>query len=255
MLTLAARGYATESIGFPPTDFKIIDPGTHAPLGRSRYSIASTLSGAVLRGDNHYDSGGSDNETGTLVMARGTGLPLLVEFDHTFFNPDGSILQRAHVDMGSGYATCTDNSASPPSQVSAQLTIPADTWAGASVAIPIQHFLRSGDPGPFHLHIFNCAPTPKIFAIDIQSDPGPAIWQPYGDQALRVEVRPNFGWYNVIIAPFLPRLHAWFNPRDRWGFLGSESARYYKGPGIMIVKVHAVPAPSRLGAQRSATRG
>lgn len=239
----AARAFALEPISFPPTDFKIIDPISQAPLGTSRYSIVAIENGAVLHGENHYDSGLSDRETGSLVLAQGTRLPLLVEFDHTFFNSDGSIQQRSHVDLGSGIATCIDNAASPPTETTTQLTIPPDTWAGASIAIPVQQFLRSGEAGPFHLHIFNCAPGPKVFALDIKSDPGPAVWMPYGGEALRVEVRPNLGWYNVIIAPFLPKLHAWFDPLDRWGFLGSEAARYYKGPNIMLVKVrNAAPA-------------
>lgn len=250
ILTLAARAFATEPVSFPPTDFKIIDPATHAPLGHSRYSISRIENGAILHGENHYDSGVSDHETGTMVLAQGTGLPLLVEFDHTFLNPDGSIQQRSHVDLGAGNATCIDNGASPPTQVSAQLAIPADTWAGASIAIPIQQFLRSGGPGPYHLHIYNCAPTPKIFALDIQTDPGSAIWLPYGDEALRVEVRPNLGWYNFVIAPFLPKLHAWFDPRDRWGFLGSEAARYYKGPNIMLVKVHTAAGAAPIESRR-----
>jgi hypothetical protein len=62
------------------------------------------------------------------------------------------------------------------------------------------------------------------------------VWTSYGAEALRVEVRPDFGWLNVIIAPFVPKLHAWFDPNDGWAFVGDEAARYYKGPRIMLVK-------------------
>jgi hypothetical protein len=53
---------------------------------------------------------------------------------------------------------------------------------------------------------------------------------------MRVEVRPEFGWLNVFVASFVPKLHAWFDPNDGWAFVGDEAARWYKGPKIMLVK-------------------
>ena len=117
------------------------------------------------------------------------------------------------------------------------LDLPDDTWAGASIAIPIQDLLRAGVKGESRpLHVFNCAPSPKIFAISVNVDPGNAVWTAYGAEAMRVEVRPEFGWLNVFVASFVPKLHAWFDPNDGWTFVGDEAARWYKGPKIMLVK-------------------
>ncbi|MDB5108644.1 MAG: hypothetical protein JWM69_1585 [Candidatus Binatus sp.] len=241
---------AAAELTFPETHFRILDPDTKAPLGRSEYRIESVGAKALLHGENHYDSGLSDTETAHLTVAVESGIPLLIDFDHTFYKKDGSIQERSHVDMGTGYATCTYNTGTSPSVMSDRLTIPPDTWAGASIAIPLQRFLRAGEAGPYRLHVFNCAPTPKIFAIDIQADPGEAIWVPYAHTALRMELRPNLGWYNVIISPFLPRLSAWFDPKDQWNFVGSEAARYYKGPKIMLVKSSAVPSPPAMRSSK-----
>ena len=117
------------------------------------------------------------------------------------------------------------------------ISIPDDTWAGASVVLPIQAFLRSRNGGASPpMHIFTCAPGPKIFSINVQVDPGNATWAAYGMEALRVEVRPDFGWLNVFASAFVPKLHAWFDPNDGLAFVGDEAARYYKGPRIMLVK-------------------
>jgi hypothetical protein len=107
--------------------------------------------------------------------------------------------------------------------------------------------LRAGDKGVSRpLHAFSCAPTPKIFAISVNIDPGNAVWTTYGAEAIRVEVRPDFGLLNLVIAPFVPKLHAWFDPNDRLAFIGDEAARYYKGDPIMLVKKH--------GAEQDASR-
>ena len=43
---------------------------------------------------------------------------------------------------------------------------------------------------------------------------------------------------NFVVAAFVPKLHAWFDPNDRLDFIGDEAARYYKGDPIMLVKRH-----------------
>ncbi len=241
VLTLACArpAFPANSLSFPPTNFAILNPATGAAIGRSRYRVDTTADGATLHGENGYFDGQTDVETAHLLVGTVGEPPKLVEFDHTFYNADRSILQRAHVDLKTGAATCIDNSGGQKSEQSDVVSIPDDTWAGASIVLPIQAFLRAGDKGVSRpLHVFNCAPGPKIFAISVQMDPGNAVWTSYGAEAMRVEVRPDFGWLNVIVSAFVPKLHAWFDPNDEWAFLGDEAARYYKGPPMMLVKQH-----------------
>ncbi len=241
----ARRVAAEDSINFPPTSFTIMNPADSTPIGVSRYSIESHGNEAVLRGDNRYYSGLTDVETGNLELGDGAELPRLVEFDHSFYNADGSLQERAHVNLKSGHGFCIDNQGPQKSEQSAVLSIPPDTWAGASVAIPIQRYLRAGETGVHRLHAFNCAPSPKIYAISVESDPGEAVWAPYRELTLRVEVRPDFGWLNLIVSAFVPRLHLWFDPHDGWNFVGDEAARFYKGTPIMLVKARgAAPVAS-----------
>jgi hypothetical protein len=237
MLARAWPASSANALSFPLTNFAILNPDTGAVIGRSRYRIDSAGDGATLRGENGYFDGQTDVEVARLKLSAEGKLPKLVEFDHTFYNADKSILKRSHLDLRSGAATCIDNSDGQRNDQSAVLDLPDDTWAGASIVIPIQDLLRAGVKGESRpLHVFNCAPSPKIFAISVNFDPGNAVWSSYGGEAMRVEVRPEFGWLNVFVASFVPKLHAWFDPNDGWAFVGDEAARWYKGPKIMLVK-------------------
>ena len=248
MITGGARG-AFAALSFPPTTFAILNPDTGATIGRSSYSVEATADGGILHGESSFYDGQSDVETGRLIGV-GDDLPRLVEFDHTFYNPDHSIQERSHVDLISGAATCIHTANGITNDATDVLKFPDDTWAGASIVIPVQHYLRAGEKELPGLHVFSCAPGPKIFAISLATDPGPAVFTPYGKEALRVEVRPDFGWINVIIAPFVPKLHAWFDPAKEWAFVGDEAARYYQGTKIMLVKTHPVALVPQLRSTR-----
>src|SRR5580700_3531913 len=239
-ITWARPAISAAPLSFPPTSFTIVKPDSGMAIGQAHYRIEPARDGGILRGENGYFDGQTDVETAHIEVAAIDGKPKLTEFDHTYYNPDKSILRRAHVDLKSGAASCIDNSAGQKSEQSDVLTIPNDTWAGASIVIPIQNFLRAGDKGISRpLHAFSCAPTPKIFSISVDIDPGPAIWTTYGAEAIRVQVKPDFGLLNFVVAAFVPKLHAWFDPNDRLAFIGDEAARYYKGPPIMLVKRHS----------------
>ena len=114
------------------------------------------------------------------------------------------------------------------------------------MVIPVRNFLRAGNRGgqSLPLNVFSCAPSPKIFAVKVNVDPGNAVWTSYGREALRVEVEPDFGWFSAIVAAFIPKLYAWFDPNDQLAFIGHQASRFYKGPPIMLVKSR--PSPSNV---------
>lgn len=239
VLTMAGTrpAFSADALSFPPTSFTILNPDTGIAIGRGHYRVENAGDGATLHGENNYYDDQSDVETAELQLGAGGEPPRLVEFDHTFFNADGSIQRRAHVDLKSGAATCIDNSGAKKSEQAELLSIPDNTWAGASIVIPIQDLLRARAKGLARpIHVFNCAPGPKIFAISVKIDPANAVWAAYGAEAIRVEVRPDFGWLNVIVAALAPKIHAWFDPNAGFAFVGDDATRYYKGPRIMLVK-------------------
>src|ERR1019366_9883444 len=161
VLTMAGTrpAFSADALSFPPTSFTILNPDTGIAIGRGRYRVENAGDGATLHGENNYYDDQSDVETAELQLGAGGEPPRLVEFDHTFFNADGSIQGRAHVDLKSGAATCIDNSGAQKSAQAGLLSIPDNTWAGASIVIPIQDLLRARAKGLARpIHVFNCAP-------------------------------------------------------------------------------------------------
>jgi hypothetical protein len=240
-VALARPAFCAGKLSFPPTRYTILNPATGTAIGHSEYRADETADGATLRGVNFFYDDQVDVETSHIEAGHGGQGPMLVDFDHTFYKADGSILVRGYLDLRSGAATCINNNPGQKTNQSEILSVPHDTWAGASVVVPIQEFLRAGDLGSTQsLHVFSCAPGPKIFAVSVHIDKQGALWPIYGAEAIKVEVQPNFGLITPLIASFIPKIRAWFNPNNGWALLGDESARWYKGPAVMLVK--AAPA-------------
>lgn len=234
---LARPAFSADDLSLPPTSFTILNPDTGVAIGRSIYRVDSAGNGATLNGVNRYSDRQVDVEVAHVESGAPGHGPKLVDFDHIFYNADGSILVRGYLDLKSGAATCINNSAGQKIDLHDVLSIPQDTWAGASVVIPVQDFLRAGDGGKTRsLHVFNCAPGPKIFAVSVNIDAQNAVWNAYGAEARRVEIRPDFGLINPILTRFVPTIHAWFDPVDRWALVGDEAARWYTGQRVMLVK-------------------
>jgi len=58
-----------------------------------------------------------------------------------------------------------------------------------------------------------------------------------GDLIL-LDLRPDLGaGLNFVIAPFLAKTEAWFDPHDHWNYVGGEFNRYFGGPHVFQVRV------------------
>ena len=145
-------------------------------------------------------------------------------------------MRQSHADLNTSSASCMDSA--PGGTVTEPETIefPPDTWAGASILIPIQQFLQNGAGGDLGLHVFNCTSKPGVYSVTVSVVPRSSAWPYAKDGAVQVNVKPHFGWIDVFIAPFVPKLSAWFDPNRGWEFEGVAIARYYRGPQILIVR-------------------
>ncbi len=236
-LTGASSARCVEEIlSFPSSGFRILNPDTGVVIGQCRYSVERLGTGAILKGENHYLNGDYDIEEAHMVIVPGRPVPRLVNFKHTFYRKDGSIEREGRAELSTGVGWCETTENGKQEIESAKFNFPSDTYAGASILIPIQDYLRRGaTTTALHLHVFNCAPNPKL--LEIEAKPGDETrWSGYPGELVRVKVAPDFGIWNLFLRPFIPEMSAWFAPADGWNFVGGNLERYYRGPKITLVK-------------------
>jgi hypothetical protein len=243
-LSAPARAAPAELMGVGSPDFVILSPDGTSRIGHTHYSIIRRAGALILRGENRFESGQYDVETSRLIPSGDGGMPTLVDFNHMFYSAEGTVILEAHADLRTGLASCIDRRSGAPQLAAAPIEFPLNTWAGASVILPIQRFLRDGGHGKLSVNVFNCAPSPKVLAVEVTPDPAPMRLPDYLPGAVEIDAKPDFGWLDFIVSPFVPKLHAWFDPGRDFEFVGARLARYYGGPEILMVTARAsAPEP------------
>ena len=235
-------------IGFPPTDYVIRSGDGARIIGHAHFELQDGPDGLrTVHGDYHYLNGDSDVEDDTIRVPQGSSPPIFVRFRHVFYNPDGSIERSGEADVTAGYGQCTIYKNGVARTTRDQLIFPPDTFAGAAVIIPLRDYVMSGRTGQRVFHVFNCVPGPKVLKVALNVHRRER-WTYYPGNLVEVELKPDFGWLNIVIGPFLPTFRAWFDPADDWFFTGSRSARYYKGINIMLIRADRRAPAVRGGA-------
>jgi len=86
-------------------------------------------------------------------------------------------------------------------------------------------------------HAFACVPGPAIFSVEASVQSRAERWPLYAGDLVRLDLRPDLGVLNLLLAPFMPTMDAWFNPADNWNYVGGEFDRYFRGPHVLTVRV------------------
>jgi hypothetical protein len=236
-LSCSRPANAADALNLTASDFEILSAETGELIGLEHYTVAQTASTLTLHGENRYLNGEYDIEEDKLAVGDDQPLPRLLRFRHDFFDADGSPSIAARLDTETGLGVCGKTEAGKLDLKTAQFKFPDDTSAGASVLIPIQDFVHHGDrDGILKLHVFNCAPTPRLIAVNVKPRPRTQSWVNYPGELERVDIEPNFGFWTVVIEPFIPKIALWFDPSQDWLLVGAQSQRYYKGAKITLVR-------------------
>jgi hypothetical protein len=241
---LATKGYGAEQ-DFPvDADFNILSADGARVIGHTHYSVKPEGTGReLIHGESHYLSGEYDIERNQVQTRGPDELAVLEAYEHAFFNADGSLARMSKANFRSGDALCATYEKADIQEYRATLSFPSDTYAGAALVIPLQHHLNESSKGPVVVHDFNCIPEPKVLNVEVYPKSF-APWLSYHGNLLEMEITPDFGWLNFMVAPFVPKMHAWFDPSGAWQFIGGEFTRYYKGPQIILARV---PTPASVG--------
>jgi hypothetical protein len=247
-IRLAGAAPAQGRLDFSSTYFTILSTTDAQVVGRAHYFVDQVNGASVLRGDNRYLDGTYDLESDTLEVPPSGATPTLMAYEHLYFNRDGSPSMVTRADFRTDSASCVRYENGSPETESAKLDFPPDTYAGAGIIIPLEYGLRKNPQDLIHLHFFSCVPAPRV--VSVEADPRAGLKLPgYTGDVIAVDVRGRLGWWDLFLRPFIPKIRAWFDPSNRFIYLGGEIQRYYRGPRVELVRE---PNP-RSGATPGAT--
>lgn len=221
---------------FLATNLTIFSGADGHIIGHAQYSSSRSDGIDLIRGESKYLDGACDLELDYLKRGDSGEAPTLVRHEYSSFNADGSPQFVESFDPASGAASCAENVNGADQIHQATLEVPPDTYAGATQMMFIVARLRQGRMGTIEFHSFNCAPTPKIILVSVSVPTQREQWVMYPGKLVKIELQPDFGWLNILIAPFLPKIYAWFDPNENWNCVGALYDRYYKGPHILTVR-------------------
>jgi len=233
---------ANDDPDHPATDFRSTDlvifnaDGDHI-IGHAHYAILPTRDAntELLRGESAYSDGQYDVEISRLHLSFGGQAPTLVSYEHLFFNADRSLQRASNLDARSGAGSCKTYLNGELEERRSSLTVPADTYAGAAQVMFVVNRLRQGMEY-LKFNSFSCAPGPRIIAVKAWEESQRASWSMYPGELVQLEIAPDFGWFDLLVAPFFHKTYVWLDPHDSWRFVGGVYDRYYRGPRILTVR-------------------
>lgn len=232
----AAQEPNPAAFDFRALQLKILSPDTRQTIGSTRFMVSNEGSAEVVTGESTYLDGERDSESERLSVASPGSAPKLETYDHSFFNADGTLHMVDTLDTKSGLASCTRYTDGGKKVRKSQLDVPADSFAGASELMIVVANLRHG-VHEITFHAFACVPWPELFTVEASLPNRSEHWPLYPGSLIRLDMRPDLGALNFILAPFMPAMDAWFDPNDNWNYVGGEFDRYFRGPHVLTVRV------------------
>jgi len=232
----ALKAVSARGSDFGGLQFKILSSDGRETIGYTRFTVLKSSSIEEIKGETRYLDGEHDSEDELLYLAPLTYTPRLDTYEHSFFNADGTLQMVDTLNAKSGVASCTKYALGTMKVRKSQLDVPADSFAGASGLMMIVGSLRHGSR-EISFHAFACAPGPEIFGVKGSLPDRSKHWHLYPGNLVRLDMSPDLGALNLLIAPFMPTMNAWFNPDDNCNYVGGEFDRYFRGPHVLTVRV------------------
>jgi hypothetical protein len=239
ILVCCTAAFPVDSLDFPPSSrFDIFDGDGSRVIGHARYDFRAVGPGSyVLYGENRFLDGEYDIEEDQVTQGGPDKVSVPVTYRHEYFDPDGSLQRVAQADFGTGNASCVVYAKGHAQVSDVRIEFPPDTYGGSTVLIPLTRGLREGFDRPIRFHNFNCIPGPGVMSIEAYP-PSVTTWSKYPGDLIQVRLKSDFGWLGILIGPFVPKMDAWFEPSRPWAYVGGKAGRYYKGPEIILVRIH-----------------
>ena len=220
---------------FQTLELKVLSADGRQTIGSTRFTVSSDRSSETIKGETRYLDGQHDNEEERIQLVNGA--LRLEKYEHSFFGADGATTMVDKVDTEAGIATCSRRGDGIMKVRTSEFDFPADTFGGGSQLLFVMAKLREG-PRKIDFHGFACIPGPRVFHVAASVSERAERWPFYPGDLIRLDLRPDLGaGLNLVIAPFLPKTEAWFDPQDNWKYVGGEFTRYFGGPHVFQVLV------------------
>ncbi len=237
----AAAAPAAAGVSALNSDLYIYDPTGTRLLGRAHYTVTQHDSVVTIEGRNDFIDGQRDVEHETLKTAEGE-LPRLLTYEHDFFDAHGAAQRTASADAVTGKTSCAKYENGRGTIETAVLQFPPDTYAGADVLVPVADHFRRGATD-LDIHVFDCALGPRILTLHADLARAPWSFRPHDGELARADAHPVFGWFNLLLKPFVPTIRMWFDPLRDYAFVGGMLSRYYRGPEVLLVSIRPAVKP------------
>jgi hypothetical protein len=237
----AAPAPAAAGVSALNSDLYIYDPTGTRLLGRAHYTVTQHDSVVTIEGRNDFIDGQRDVEHETLKTAEGE-LPRLLTYEHDFFDAHGAAQLTASADAVTGKTSCAKYENGRGTIETAVLQFPPDTYAGADVLVPVADQFRRGATD-LDIHVFDCALGPRILTLHADLARAPWSFRPHDGELARADAHPVFGWFNLLLKPFVPTIRMWFDPLRDYAFVGGMLSRYYRGPEVLLVSIRPAVKP------------
>jgi hypothetical protein len=251
VLLVSVLARATVNGSSKPISFTILDPDNHEVIGHAEYRSEDLDGRIAVWGENDYQNGEHDIERTNLAFNDSDTLPVMENFEHTFFNADGSKKLMARADRRNGDASCISYQAGQKRDLSEKLQFPPDTYVGAAAVVAMEMAFRQGRE-QISFHTFDCTPGPTLAAVMAQRSQLSERWAHYPKPLIQVQLRAKLGWIGNFLGSLLPHRSAWFDPAHGWQYVGGKIQRYLaRGPQVILVREE----PGQRNAARDPSSG
>jgi len=215
---------------------KILSADGRRLIGLTLLTVSSDRSSETkISGETTYLDGEHDDEDARIQLVNDS--LRLEKYEHSFFSRDGREIMGDRVDTKSHVATCTRDEGGSMKIRTAEFDFPTDTFVGASQVLMLTTKLRDGNR-KLDFHAFACVPGPRLFYIHATVAERVQRWPYYHGALVLLNLRPDLGaGLSFVLAPFLPKTEAWFDPKNKWTYVGGEFNRYFGGPHVIQVMV------------------
>ena len=223
------------------TDISILNPDSLEVVGHAHYKVTHQDRVTIFEGEDRFLNGEYDREVQRVERQTDDAPPILVKYEHTFFNPDGSPESIDALDAQSGLLACTHfHGHEAPDVRRSKVEVPADTYVGSTQLMLLTGRLREGARA-IAMHTFICLPGPHIIPLAVTPPVANVKWAMHPGDLVKVELVPDFGWLGSIAGPFVPKAYGWFDPADDYSYVGGLFDRFYRHRNLMMVRTQSHP--------------